>query len=96
MAEYKIESLFDRIAAFIIKQVQEESNPDMSGFQMVVEYGYIDQVFGVDLAQYIQDKVLESLHGRVEVADVICDTDGYDVVLYTAYVPNYKNDDVIE
>lgn len=36
----------------------------------------------------MNDKILEYLREREEIADVIEDTDGFDIVLYTDYTSN--------
>ena len=83
------EKLFEKIADFIIKEVQENSESSMSGFQYIVGYDKIQEKFNIDIERYMNDKILEYLHKREEVADVVEDTDGFDVVLYTEYAPNY-------
>lgn len=81
--------LFEDIADYIIKEVQENSDCSMSGFQNTVEHSEIQERFAMEIEGYINEKILESLNNRKEVADVVGDTDGFDIVLYTDYAPNY-------
>jgi hypothetical protein len=82
-----MDKLFEKISNYIIKTVQENSM--LSGFQYVVSYKDIQETFSQEIDEYINSKIIENLSAREEVADVQEDTDGFDVVLYTKYAPNY-------
>lgn len=73
------------IADYIIKTVQSES----SGFQYIVFYDEIEMEFGLRLDSVIIKEIENSLWLREEVADIELD-DGFDIVLYTDYAPNYR------
>ena len=79
------------IVNFIIATVQEES----MGFQYIVDYSHIEEKFEVTFDSIIIKQVEELLCEREEVADVQLDDDGFDVVLYTGYAPNYIEEDDI-
>lgn len=81
--------IFNKIADFIISEVQQKSNSSMSGFQYIVDYKDIYERFSVEINEYINAEIIKELQYRKEVADAIEDTDGFDVVLYTDYAPNY-------
>ena len=89
---------YKQIADFIIKEVQEKS----TGFQYVVSLKEIIKETGVkinskNVAEMVVETMIELLD-RKEVADVTIDRDkdslidGFDVVLYTDYAPNYVDD----
>lgn len=81
--------IFSKIADFIIKEVQQNSEFSISGFQYIVDYKDIYENFSVEINEYINSEITKALQDRKEVADMIEDTDGFDVVLYTDYAPNY-------
>lgn len=85
--------IFKKISEYIIDQVAENSESSMSGFQYCVTDSEIQEMFAVDIENYINEKILEELDKREEVADVQLDTDGFDVVLYTKYAPNYIDEE---
>lgn len=84
-------SLLERIAEFIVKEVQEESQPCMSGFQLIVSFDKLQAEFGLEIDNITPDEIIAALCDREEVADVVKDEIGFDVVLYTAYAPNYES-----
>jgi hypothetical protein len=86
-------NIFESIADFIIKKVQADSIE--SGFQLIVSYSEIEKKFGMGIEQHVRGEIIEALEDREEVADIQTDNDGYDVVLYTDYAPNY-NDGITE
>ncbi len=83
-------NILNLIADYIIKQVQEESI--LSGFQYVVEYSGIEEKFSIIIEQDLKSKIVDVLLQREEVADVLLDNEGFDVVIYTNYAPNYIGD----
>lgn len=85
------ENLFEEIASYIIKTVQEESI--LSGFQYVVSEAAIQARFGVEIRNYINDKILDVTAEREEVAEIYLDTDGFDTTIYTDFAPNYDEED---
>lgn len=88
--------IFEKICDYIIKEVAENSDGSMSGFQYCVNDSTIQEQFALEIHQFVTDLILDELVKRDEVADVIYDTDGFDVVLFTDYSPNYiKGDDEI-
>ena len=82
-------NLFEEIANYLIKTVQEESDSSMSGFQYVVSEADIQEKFGKEIENYINDKIMEEIVKRKEVAEIYLDTDGFDITLYTDFAPNY-------
>ncbi|AUN01413.1 TPA: hypothetical protein ACXDAY_002299 [Clostridium botulinum] len=82
-------NLFEEIAEYLVKTVQEESDSSMSGFQYVISNADVQEKFGMKIDEYINDKIMEASCEREEIADICIDTDGYDVVLYTDFAPNY-------
>lgn len=89
-----MDNLINDICDFIVKTVQDESI--LSGFQYVVSYSDIAEKYSKQLSETIQSAIENELSSRKEVADVFCDTDGFDVVLYTDYAPNYNQKDFID
>lgn len=85
------EELLKRITDYIVKTVQEESI--LSGFQYVVDYSDVQSHFAKEIGEYINNQIVEALEDREEVADVQLDTDGFDVVLYTNFAPNYEGEE---
>lgn len=85
------EELLKRITDYIVKTVQEEST--LSGFQYVVDYSDVQSHFAKEIGEYVNNQIVEALEVREEVADVEQDTDGFDVVLYTNFAPNYEGDE---
>jgi hypothetical protein len=84
-------NLFEKIADYIVKQVQENSK--LSGFQYIVDHTDIQTIFNQEIDEYINNKIIEALCKKEEVADAQVDTDGFDVVLYTKYAPNYVEEE---
>lgn len=84
--------LIKRIVDFIIEDVKEST----TDFQSVCFYEDIQEKFAMEIEQTIFSMVEDELNTKEEVADVIQDTDGFDVVLYTDYSPNYNSDDYIQ
>ena len=80
------------IVDFIIKTVQEESIE--SGFQLIVYPSEIESHFNIKLDGSLIEQIEEGLWQREEVADVIVENGAFDVVLYTAYAPNYEEVDI--
>ena len=72
------------IADYVVKTVQSES----SGFQYIVLYDEIEKEFGIRLDSVVIKEIEKDLWLREEVADIERDN-GFDVVLYTDYAPNY-------
>ena len=85
--------MINKIVDYIIAEIQEKS--DLSGFQNVVPYSVLSERFSGEIEEYIQGLVIDGLLKREEVADAILDTDGFDVVLYTDYAPNYNEEDYL-
>ena len=86
-----MDELIKRIADFIVKDVQEST----TDFQSVTFYVDIQEKFAMKIEEKIYEMVEDELNSREEVADVIQDTDGFDVVLYTDFSPNYNSDECI-
>lgn len=84
-----MEELIKEIANFIVKDVQKST----TDFQSVTFYEDIQEQFTQKIEEVIYDLVEIELSKREEVADVIQDTDGFDVVLYTDFSPNYVSED---
>ncbi|GAA0082916.1 hypothetical protein [Clostridium sp. CTA-6] len=82
-------NLFEKIADYIVKTVQEEST--LEGFQYTISEANIQENFGLEIKNYIDDKIMEEMVKRKEVAEIFMDTDGFDVTLYTDSAPNYNN-----
>lgn len=80
-------SLFDDMADFIIKYVQD--NSIISGFQCNVSFDVVEEEFGINLEPDYTICLLELLSEREEVADADFYLDSFDVTLYTAFAPNY-------
>lgn len=78
------------ITDYIIKTVQE--NSILSGFQYIVSYTDIEKTFDINISN-IKNDIIDTLSTREEVADVQVDEEGFDVVLYTKYAPNYNEED---
>ena len=76
----------------IVATVKSESV--FNGFQYIVSFKELEDMFGVKVSnnkKLIED-IFQELGNYEEVADVEID-DGFDVVLYTAYAPNYNAED---
>lgn len=71
--------LFKDIAEYIINEIQ--NNSTSSKFQYVISEGDIEEKFGVEIKEFIEENILNALQERKEVSDVFLDTDGYDVTL---------------
>lgn len=80
----------DIIINEIIKIVQEESV--LSGFQYIINYTYIENKFNIAINNNLREVIKTKLEEREEVADVYLDDNGFDVVLYTDYAPNYNEE----
>lgn len=83
----------ETISKFIIQQAKENSSSHMSGFQYIVDYDTIKKAFKVELEEETQEQILDTLLGCEEVADAEIDCEGFDVVLYTAFSPNYDHEE---
>lgn len=84
-------NLFEEIANYLIKTVQEESDSSMSGSQYVNSKVDIWERFGEEINEYIINKIEEVTSKKEEVAEIFMDTDGFDVTLYTDFAPNYNS-----
>lgn len=80
-------NLFEEISNYIVKTVQEEST--LEGFQYTINQSDIWEKFGVEINEYIINKIEEVTSKKEEVAEIFMDTDGFDVTLYTDFAPNY-------
>lgn len=78
---------FDDIAKYIVRQVQE--NSILSGFQYIVSYKDVQNTFSIKLNKYVNKQIINALYDREEVADIQEDEEGFDVVIYTSFAPNY-------
>lgn len=83
-----MENLFEQIADYIVKNTQQNSLD--SGFQYITHYSEIEEKFSLQIEEYVRNEIISSLEAKEEVADIQEDTDGYDVVLFTSYAPNYN------
>lgn len=84
-------NLFEEIAEYLIKTVQEEST--LEGFQYTISEADIWERFGKEIGNYINDKIEEVTSKKEEVAEIYLDTDGFDVTLYTDFAPNYREEE---
>ncbi|MBN3375735.1 hypothetical protein CF087_17870 [Clostridium botulinum] len=82
-------NLFEKIAEYLIKTVQEEST--LSGFQYTISNADIQERFRMEIENYINDKIIEVTSKKEEVAEIFTDTDGFDITLYTDFAPNYNS-----
>ncbi|WP_125154481.1 hypothetical protein [Clostridium rectalis] len=73
-------NLFEEISNYIVKTVQEEST--LEGFPYTISYAVIQERFGKEIDEYINDKIIEATSKKEEVADIFTDTDGFDITLY--------------
>lgn len=89
-SKQKSMSLIEKIAQFIINEVKNNTND----CQYIVDYSDIQEKFTSEIKLYIYNQVLENLSNHEEVADVTQDTDGFDVVLYTDFIPNYEHEEM--
>ncbi|MBY6842817.1 hypothetical protein [Clostridium botulinum] len=69
--------------------MQEERT--LEGFQYTISNTDIQERFGKEIDEYINDKIIEVTSKKEEVAEIFVDTDGFDVTLYTDFAPNYNN-----
>lgn len=76
---------YKEIVDYIIETVQKET----TSFQCILSYSYIEKEFDIKLSSKIIKQIELDLLQREEIADVELDDYGFDVVLYTAYSPNY-------
>lgn len=79
-----------KIADYIIETVQEDSI--LSGFQLEVYHDELESVFG-NLTSDDLCFIYDLLGEREEVLDVILTEECFDVVIGTAYAPNYQEDE---
>lgn len=86
-----MEDNIQKISDYIVGQVQEKSIE--TGFQYVVSKTDIRRELSIELSEEELRAVTEHLMSREEVADVIEENDGFDVVLYTKFAPNYEPSD---
>lgn len=83
------------IVDYVVKTVQDESI--LSGFQYIVEFEDIEDEFNISLNdKALINDIATLLSERDEVADVLVTDDGFegfDVVLYTDFAPNYQKEE---
>jgi Fe-S cluster assembly iron-binding protein IscA len=82
--------MINRICDYIIRIVQE--NSILSGFQYEVDYKTVEDEFGIIVDEEMKQIISANLSQREEVADVVLDEDGFNVVIYTKYAPNYNKE----
>ena len=87
LQNYKQLKSLEKAVDYIINKIQVESDSSMSGFQGYVTKLEIIKLFGINVIR----KIESALNNREEIADVVEDAEGFDVVLYTAYAPNYDS-----
>lgn len=73
--------------------VDKEIFDTESGFQYTIDHMEITERFHLELGEAVDAAIEEALWKMDEVNDVVVDVDGFDVVLGTAYAPNYNEDD---
>lgn len=88
-----MKNLFNEIAEYIINEVKENSGELSNGLNYVVDYAKIDEVFGLKLKEYTNENIINALCERKEVAEVIEEIDGFDVVIYSDFSENHIKDD---
>lgn len=71
---------------YILDTVRQRSEVSMSGFQCVVPFDSIQSQLGVSLDGGSIGGIERELARRDEVADVLVDLDGFDVVMYTGCI----------
>ena len=86
------ENIFKKISDYIINEVSQNSESSMSGFQYCVSYADIQELYAVEIEEFVNNMILKELENSGKVADIILDTDGFDVVLYTDYAENYDEE----
>lgn len=79
-----------KISRFIVKYVQEHAL--FNGFQYCVSFEIINTHFNISIDEHLVSSIYNQLLSEVEVADCVLD-DGFDVVLFTNYAPNYDCED---
>lgn len=87
------ENIYDRVVDEFIRSVQEDS----TGFQYIIYKEEVEEKFNLKLDDKDIGNITYHALGREEIADIIYDDDGFDVVLYTSYAnldedhENYDN-----
>lgn len=85
--------LFERIADYVVKNTQENASDLSNGLNYITSNADILSVFAQEIDEYVMDKVMEALCKREEIAEVelvVELVEGFDVVLYSNYAPNYN------
>ena len=81
------------ICDYIIKQVIE--NGKETGIQYVVFYDEINKEFNVSLTEKDINDIKEELEMRDEIADIVVDDIGFDILIYIDYAENYDESNLI-
>lgn len=89
-----MKKIINEIARYIVSEVQEKSIE--SGFQYTINGKDIIEKYRLRLDEAFSNAIEEALWDMEEVSDVIQDGDWFDVVIYTAYAPNYNEEDYNE
>lgn len=81
------------ICDYIIKQIIE--NGIETGIQYVVFYDEINKEFNVSLTEKDINDIKEELETRDEIADVLVDDIGFDILIYIKYAENYNETNLL-
>jgi hypothetical protein len=84
------QKLYEMIADFCIKQVQENAGCCSEGTNWITDYDEVEEEFSICINDINLEAVIEAIEKREEVAEVLLD-DGFDVTIYTDFSPFYKD-----
>ena len=66
-----------------------------TGIQYVVFYDEINKEFNVSLTEKDINDIKEELETRDEIADVLVDDSGFDILIYIDYAENYDETNLL-
>lgn len=66
-----------------------------TGIQYVVFYDEINKEFNVSLTEKDINDIKEELETRDEIADVLVDDSGFDILIYIKYAENYDETNLL-
>lgn len=66
-----------------------------TGIQYVVFYDEINKEFNVSLTEKDINDIKEELESRDEIADVLVDDIGFDILIYIDYAENYDESNLL-
>ncbi len=86
-----MEELIKEISSYIIERTMKQCK-DADAFQSVFMYSEFQENFARKIDEVLNDSIINQIAENENVADVLLDTDGFDIVFFTNSI-GHKEDE---